>query len=108
MPTTLATAGAGAFTWDWGRATTVQQVSVGAAGATSGTGAVSLELRLPSGVWMPVAGAGGAVGDDPGTTPFLLASFPHGMTATALRVVVQGGGQVSAMDVHALAQVGAA
>ncbi len=105
VPSTLAVAGTGVLTWDWGGAATVRQVSVGAAGAVSGpTAGVRVELRLPSGAWTSVAAAGTAVGDIPGTAPFLLASFPQGITATALRVIIQGSGQVSAMDVHALGE----
>jgi hypothetical protein len=108
LPATLATGGAGALTWDWSRPAMVRQVSVGEAGAAVGTvDGVSIELRQPSGSWVAVAGTGSGVGDLPDDAPFLMAALPGGMVATALRVVIGGSGQVSALDVHALADSGA-
>jgi hypothetical protein len=107
MPVTAAESGTGVLTWDWGHAATLRQVSVGAAGATAGpTGGVTVQVRQPSGEWVPVAATAASVGDAPGGVPFLLTSFPQGMVATAVRVVVRAGGLVSAMDVHALADTG--
>jgi hypothetical protein len=104
LPATVATGGAGTLTWSWPTPASVRQVSVGEAGANPGpTGGVRVELRAPSGAWVPVAGAPGSVGDLPGATPDLLVSFPSGLPATGLRVVITGTGQVSALDVHALA-----
>ena len=74
---------------------------------TSGpTSGVSVELRTPSGSWVVAAATAGSVGDAPGAAPYLLASFEHGIQATALRVVIHGNGQVSALDVHALGDGG--
>jgi hypothetical protein len=101
---TIATDGIGVINWTWNQPTTVEQVSVGAAGVDSGpTGSVSVELRTPAGTWVVAAATARSVGDAPGAAPYLLASFSGGMTATALRVVVHGQGTVSAEDVHALA-----
>jgi hypothetical protein len=104
---TSATDGAGVLTWTWDRPTSIEQVSVGGAGADSGpTSGVSVELRTASGSWVEAAATAGSVGDAPGAAPYLLASFEHGIQATALRVIVHGNGQVSTQDVHALGDGG--
>jgi hypothetical protein len=101
---TTAAGGTGVFTWTWDHAVNLQQVSLGAAGVDTGpTGSVTIDLLTPSGSWVTVATASSSVGDAPGATPYLLAAFGQGMTATAMRVTVHGTGVVSAMDVHALA-----
>jgi hypothetical protein len=109
MPATDAASGSGVITWDWGHAATLRQISVGAANAVSGpTGRVTVEVRMPSGEWVPVASTAAGVGDGPGAAPFLLSSFPQGLVATAVRVTIDGAGPVVAMDVHALADGGTA
>jgi hypothetical protein len=100
---TNATDGVGVINWTWQQPTTIEQVSVGAAGVDSGpTASVSVELLTPSGSWVVAASTAGSVGDAQGAAPYLLARFSHGVVATALRVVIHGQGLVSAEDVHAL------
>jgi hypothetical protein len=103
---TTATEGTGVMTWTFRQPSTINQVSVGAAGVdTAPTGRVSVELLTPAGQWAVAAATDRSVGDAPGAAPYLLASFDQGMAAVALRVVIHGEGVVSAMDVHALASV---
>jgi hypothetical protein len=101
---TSATNGVGVINWTWQQPTTIEQVSVGAAGADSEpTSSVSVELLTPSGSWVVAASTAGSVGDAKGAAPYLLAQLGHGVVATAMRVVIHGQGLVSAEDVHALA-----
>ncbi len=92
--------------WAWGKPSPVDQVTVGEAAFDSGgTASVSVELQRPDGVWSVADSAFSPVGDEKAAAPYLLARFPAGDTATALRVVMSGsgsGGPYSIDDVHAL------
>jgi hypothetical protein len=90
--------------WDWGRPLTVDQVTVGEAAFTAGpTASVEVDLQHPDGSWTVAARTASPVGDERAAAPYLLATFPDGETATAMRVVVSGsGGTVNVEDVHAL------
>lgn len=104
---------AAVVTLDWGTPSVVSQVSLGeAALATGSTASTTLEIRTPTGGWVPVARANSRVGDGNGAAPFLLASLPPGTAATAARVVLTGpdAGSQSAVvaawvsDFHVLGQ----
>ncbi len=92
--------------WDWGAPEAVDQVSLGEARFADGsTTAVEMELLQPDGVWKVVTSATGPVGDGKGAAPYLLAAFPNGQLATAMRVIVSGTGSVGSLaiqDAHAL------
>jgi hypothetical protein len=92
--------------WNWGRPEAVDQVTVGEAAFTRGeTASVSVELRRPDGVWSVADSASSPLGDERGAAPYLLATFPAGEPATAMRVVMSGpgsGGPFTIEDVHAL------
>jgi hypothetical protein len=49
-----------------------------------------------------VAAARSSVGDGPGAVPYLLATLPAGVDASALRVIVHGVTTATVSDVHAL------
>ncbi|HEY3810123.1 MAG TPA: hypothetical protein VGL49_01720 [Acidimicrobiales bacterium] len=89
------------LTWQWSHLQPVTQVSVGAAGAT-GTTSVTVQLRVADGAWQTVAAARSSVGDGPGAVPYLLATLPAGVDASALRVIVHGVTTATVSDVHAL------
>ncbi len=94
--------------WDWGESKVVDQVSLGEARLSNGTTtAVEVQLLQPDGTWTVVAKASAPVGDGKGAAPYLLATFPRGQMATAMRVVVSGTGSLGPYDVqdaHALGQ----
>lgn len=91
--------------WDFPATRQISQVSLGEAAASAGgTTSVALQLRRSGGSWTTAALARGAVGDG-GSAPYLLASFPRPVAASALRVVVTGsspGGDALMGDVAAL------
>jgi hypothetical protein len=101
-------AGSQVVEWDWGSTKVVDQVSLGEARLSGGTTtAVEVQLRQPDGTWSMVAKASAPVGDGKGAAPYLLATFPKGQLATAMRVVVSGTGALGAngvQDAHALGQ----
>jgi len=105
LAATATAGGSGTLTWDWSTRTALHQVSVGEAGVDPGlvTEGVRVQLRSPTGAWTTVASAASSVGDLPGATPLLLVTFPEPEIATAMRVVIDGAGTASALDVHALA-----
>jgi hypothetical protein len=89
------------LTWQWSHLQPVTQVSVGAAGS-AGAVAVTVQLRQANGAWQTVAAARSPVGDGPGFAPYLLATLPVAVDASALRVVVDGVSTATVSDVHAL------
>ena len=99
-PTAPVTGGQASFTWDFGGAGKVRQVSLSAAGADVTT-QVQLELRLTDGRWLEVASAAGPVGEGR-PTAFLLDVPAAPLPATAMRVRVLGSGTAQVHDVHAL------
>jgi hypothetical protein len=96
--------------WDWPSPRSITQASVADAALSSGpTYSTALQLRSTSGRWVTLARAAGPLGDAKGDAPFLLASIPAGMTATAMRVVATGpgaGSVVEVTDAHALGPAG--
>jgi hypothetical protein len=94
--------------WNWGGPKVVDQVSLGEARLSDGTTTgVELQLRRTDGAWTDVAKASAPVGDGEGAAPYLLAKFPNGQTATAMRLVLSGTGSLGPYDVqdaHALGQ----
>lgn len=94
--------------WNWGSPKAVNQVSVGQAQFADGsTSSVEVQLLQPDGDWKVVASASGPVGDGKGDVPYLLATFPDGQTAAAMRVVMSGTGSTSPLDIqdaHVLGQ----
>jgi hypothetical protein len=103
-----ASGGSQVLEWDWGGSKVVDQVSVGEARLTGGTTtAVAVQLRRPDGGWTVVANVSAPVGDGKGAAPYLLATFPTGQMATAMRVVLSGSGSLGpdgVQDAHALGQ----
>ena len=99
-PTTPTTDGTATLTWNFAQPGQVQQVSVGAASATT-TRAVDVEIRTLDGRWVRVAHADGPVGEGH-RTPFLLTVLTKPITATAMRVVITGTGTAQVHDAHAL------
>jgi hypothetical protein len=78
------------------------QLSVGAAAAAAGnTGAVRVEWSDPAGHWHTATSAGGPVASDE-SAQFLLWRPGRPVTATGVRVVVQGGDGIRTAEVHAL------
>jgi hypothetical protein len=107
VPAQSAQQGSEVVEYNWPRPATVQQVSVGQAAMSAGpTGFVDLEIRRPNGAWAVVARAPAAVGDGRGSTPFLLATFPEGVVATGVRVVVGPGTSGAAASVSDVAAFG--
>ena len=99
--------GSGALTWSFAGVRSISQVSVGEAGLTAGDArGVELQIERPDGRWATVAAADEGVGDGSRHVPFLLATLPTGTRALAVRVVVLGSGQATALDVSALGPVG--
>jgi hypothetical protein len=99
------TSGPTGIEWQWTAPQYLTQVSVGeAAAATGTTPGVQLEIETPGGSWRTVGTTDGAVGDGAHDAPFILASLPAGITATGVRVVVEGpaGTGVTVNDVAAL------
>ena len=70
--------------WDWGQPHPLTQVSVGQAGRPGATTAVTVQIREAGGGWHTIATAPSAVGDGPGSVPYLLATLPadRGVGAT--------------------------
>jgi hypothetical protein len=94
--------GGTAQTWTWPHPRQLAQLSVGAAAAATGeTADVRLEWADPGGRWHVVASAEGPVGADE-ATPFLFWRPDAPVSASGVRVVVQGGDGVRTADVHAL------
>jgi hypothetical protein len=100
-PETATVGGIGTLTWQWPAPQPVVQVSVGGARSLDGsTGAVDLQLD-EGGRWVTVASAAHGVGDGQGS-PFLLVRPATGTVADGVRIVVQGPGRITAIDLHAL------
>jgi hypothetical protein len=95
-------AGGTAETWAWSRPRQLQQLSAGVAAAADGdTTAVRVEWSDPSGRWHTATSAAGPVGSEE-PAPFLLWQPGRPVTATGVRVVVQGGDGIRTAEVHAL------
>ncbi len=104
--------------WDWGFPRPLTQVSVGQAGRPGADRVVALQIREGGGGWHTIATASSAVGDGPGSVPYLLATLPAATTASALRLLVTPSAPPTTgsapptmpppVDVHALGPGGAA
>ncbi|MGH9077123.1 MAG: phospholipid carrier-dependent glycosyltransferase [Acidimicrobiales bacterium] len=107
--------GRATFTWSWPAPVDITQLSVGQAGATTTSGVEVDELR-PGAGWVVVSAVRGAVGDPPDANAgaggaagaglgagFVLSTTPgRGVAASAVRVIVEGGGTAQVSDVVAL------
>jgi hypothetical protein len=102
QPAATPAPGGGSLTWTLSAPRPISQVTVGEAGASRGATHVEVDLLAADGTWYRVASSSRGVGDGAVNTPFLLASLPQPRTATALRITVQGQGQIAALDVSAL------
>jgi hypothetical protein len=106
-PVTAIRDGVGSLTWTLGGDRPISQVSVGEAGTTVGDArSVALQVQRPHGGWATVAAAPEGVGDGSHHVAFLLATLPAGTRVQAVRVVVHGSGQATALDVSALGPAG--
>jgi hypothetical protein len=97
--------------WVWSSPRYLSQISVSQAGQVGATTSVDVQIRQVDGAWQTIAAAPSAVGEGKGATPYLLATLPAGILATAVRVVVSSTAPATAattpVDLAALGPVGA-
>lgn len=105
-PARAASAGAVTYTWTFPGPTRVSQISVGEAIPVQGpaTG-VRLEMQVPGRGWVTVAGSPSGVGSG-GGAPYLLVAPAAPVTASGLRLVVQGPGAAAGVTVSDVAVLG--
>lgn len=108
VPAAAAAAGGGTLTWSWNRARAISQLAVSEAGATGGCTGVEVDLLTPARTWVRIGTSNLGIGDGKTNKPYLLVALPTPVTATALRITVQGRGQITASDVSALGPPGPA
>ena len=106
-PTVVSSAAGATAALNLVRPTPVAQVSLGEAYLQGRRAdSVTVQLELPDGRWQTVTRASSAVGDGPGTAPYLLARFARPRTAVAARAVISGptgGGPAVVRDFSVLA-----